>query len=170
MTDWKGGTLEQVARHVMVVIAVCTLIDVRKNSWHPNCSGSESTGILRQRTEMHADYGTEQTCSSFCSSASCLLSNSSAATTQIYMSVLNISNQNSEKAQWAKMCTVQTEVQAGLKGSNSLSIRREDSKSEQLIEQWQAAHFTSTHHEIYLEDSWSGETTCTTDQDRRNAL
>lgn len=32
MTDWKGSTLQQVARHVMVVIAVCTLIDVRKNS------------------------------------------------------------------------------------------------------------------------------------------
>lgn len=32
MTDWKGSTREQVARHVMVVIAVCTLIDVRKNS------------------------------------------------------------------------------------------------------------------------------------------
>lgn len=45
MTDWKGSTLEQVARHVMVVIAVYTLIDVRKLSGHPKRSGSESKGM-----------------------------------------------------------------------------------------------------------------------------
>lgn len=38
-------------RHVLVVIAVCTLIDARKNSWHPNSSGGESTEMDRDREQ-----------------------------------------------------------------------------------------------------------------------
>lgn len=56
MADWKGSTLEQVARHVMVVIAVCMLIDVSKKTF------DIPKGVRRESQEMDNETENKDAC------------------------------------------------------------------------------------------------------------
>lgn len=109
---WKGSTLEQVARRVMVVIAVCKLIDVRKNSWHPNTSGSESKEMDTETENWYVYW-------------SWAWRNVRLVLFYVSWTVVSLLQHRSlSQSQWVKIHIVQT----GLKGLNCLSIFLKDSK------------------------------------------